>query len=93
MTVEYPEIDDAAVIGIKSAEQRLKDEIYELQNQLDRSKKLLGQCMERQVNPPVILRPLDQAHLDNECAEAMDFAHSYYKRIFGSIYWRKDYSL
>jgi hypothetical protein len=74
-------------------EARLKDDIDDLQVENERLKKLLGQCMERQVNPPVMLEPLDQEHLDRCCDDAMEFARGQFKKIIGSLYWKKDYSL
>ena len=56
---------------------------------------MLGQCMERQANPPVVLERLSQEYLDECCEEAFNAAHSEYTRIFGRLCYfnRKDYSL
>jgi|TARA_R110000823_G_scaffold237497_3_gene362967 hypothetical protein len=73
--------------------QDLQDDIYELQAELDRSKKLLGQCMERQINPPVMLKALDQEHLDLCCDEAIEVTHMSYRKILGRFYWKMDYGI
>jgi hypothetical protein len=65
----------------------------ELKVENERLKKLLGQCMERQANPPVILEPLHQEHLDQCCDDAMRFAHNNYRNLLGRIYWKRDLSI
>jgi hypothetical protein len=65
----------------------------ELKAENERLKKLLGQCMERQANPPVILEPLHQEHLDACCDDAMRFAHSRYRNLLGRIYWKRNLSI
>jgi len=75
-----------------STEQDLQDQIYELQVELERNKKLLVQALERDLNPVPVLDPLSQKHLDKACQEAFEFANSKYKRLLGRLYWIKDRS-
>jgi len=69
------------------------DDIYELQARCERLEKLLSQAIERQINPPVMLEKIDQDHLDRECNEAMDFAHSQYMKIFFRLYYKRDFGI
>jgi hypothetical protein len=65
----------------------------ELKAENERLKKLLGQCMERQANPPLIFTDASQMHVDLVADEAQEFAHSQYARFFWRFFWRKDFSL
>jgi hypothetical protein len=71
-----------------STKQELQDQIYELQVELQRSKKLLGQALERQnkLYWSGAFALFDQEHLDREIASAL----APYRKIFGSLYWKKD---
>jgi len=60
---------------------------------IGRLKRLLGQCMERQASPPVMLTPLDSQHLDNCINEAVEVVHKEYRPLFWRLCWRQDYSL
>jgi hypothetical protein len=78
----------------------LNDQIYELQVELERNKKLLGQCIERQDKPrhwPSNFTSTgwnaSQVHVDLVADDAMELAHSQYARIFWKFFWRKDFSL
>tara|TARA_R100000789_G_scaffold80529_1_gene75730 strand:- start:903 stop:1136 length:234 start_codon:yes stop_codon:yes gene_type:complete len=73
-----------------TTKQELQDQIYELQVELQRNKKLLGQCMERQSNPKVMLGKINQDLLDRECLVAITATHNSYRKIFGGLYWKKD---
>ena len=67
--------------------------VEELEAENKRLKKLLGQCMERQINPPVMFEELSQQHLDQCVNEAMEFVHGEYRPLLWHLYWKKDYSL
>jgi hypothetical protein len=76
-----------------ASKKSLNNQIYELQAALERSKKLLGQCMERQAKPPLIFTDASQMHVDLVADDAKEFAHSQYARVFWRFFWRKDFSL
>jgi hypothetical protein len=61
-----------------------------LRAELERSKKLLGQCMERQANPKVMLGKISQDFLDRECFAVITATHNSYSKIFGNLYWKRD---
>jgi hypothetical protein len=65
----------------------------ELQTELARSKKLLGQCMERQANPKVMLGKISQDFLDRECLAAITSTHNSYSKIFGNLYWKRSFGI
>jgi hypothetical protein len=73
-----------------AAEQKLKDDIYELQTALERNQKLLAQALERQNSAPCSLDPLDQRYLDEACGEAITATHSSYRQVVGNLFWKKD---
>ena len=76
-----------------TAEQKLKDDIYELQVALERNQKLLAQALERQNNQPCTLDPLDQRYLDEVCDEAITATHSSYRQVVGNLFWKKDFGI
>jgi hypothetical protein len=91
-TLELQEIDKAVADKAlaEAAVLVLKDDLYALQVELYRNKKLLGQCIERQSNPKGG-DWINQDLLDRDVRRALETAaHNSYSKIFGSLYWKKD---
>jgi len=61
----------------------------ELEKENARLKKLLSQCMERQVNPPVFISDDARAVV----SKAVELAHGCYTRIFWRLCWYRSFEL